>query len=205
MNIKKVREINLSLQSKTYFYLRLLILPIRDIHENLPKKGKILDLGCGNGGLSISLAQLSKGRFLIGWDLDNSRITSARRKSLLYKNTSFVEKDIMTSKIPKINGAIASDFLHHLTEKSQEALIKKIYKSLKKGGVFIIKETNQEELIRHELSKFWDRLFYPNDETNYRGNKEWIDLLEGIGFLVSSKKCILWFPGSTNLLICKKK
>lgn len=205
MTITKVAAVKFPLPSKIYFRLRLLMLPIRDIHENLPKKGKILDLGCGNGGLSLALAKLSKQRQLIGWDLDQSRIRDATKTSSRNRSISFEVKDILTSRIPRISGAVASDFLHHLPRKAQEALIKKVYLSLGKSGVLIIKETDQDDSIRHELSKFWDRLFYPNDKTSYRGSKEWIELLERIGFLVLSKSCVLWFPGSTRLFICKKK
>lgn len=205
MTITKITAVKFPLPSKIYFHLRLLMLPIRDIHENLPKKGKILDLGCGNGGLSLALVKLSKQRQLIGWDLDRSRIRDAIKTSSQNKSISFDIKNITTSRVPRISGAVASDFLHHLPRKAQEALIKKVYLSLGKSGVLIIKETDQDDSVRHELSKFWDRLFYPDDETSYRGSKEWVELLERTGFLVSSKSCVPWFPGSTRLFICKKK
>lgn len=205
MKITKIAPMNFSIPSKIYLYLRLLMLPIRDIDENLPKEGKILDLGCGNGGLSIILAKFSKRRQLIGWDLDRFRISDAKKASPESKSISFSVKNIITNRIPRISGAVASDFLHHLPEKNQETVIRKIYSGLEKNGVLIIKEADQDDFIRHKFSKFWDWVFYPNDKTSYKGNKGWTELLETIGFSVSSKSCVLWFPGSTRLFICKKK
>lgn len=194
-----------SLRLKIYTYLRLLMLPISDIHENLPKKGRILDLGCGSGGLCLTLSKFSTKRLIIGWDFDELKVNAAIKANSRSKNTSFKVKDIIASKFPRINGAIASDFLHHVSKNNQETVVKKIYLSLEKNGVLIIKETDKGDFIRHQLSKLWDKLFYPNDKTYYRSQKEWIRLLEAIGFSVLSKNCVLWFPGSTKLFICKKK
>lgn len=205
MEVKKSKHEPYFLKSKVYLYLRLLMLPIPKINRSLPKKGKILDLGCGNGGLSIILAKFSPGRFLIGWDIDSLRVRDAIKQSFGNKQVLFKVMDVITSRIPKINGAIASDFLHHLSKNEQEVVIKKIYSSLEKNGVFVIKETDQDDFIRHGFSKFWDNLFYPGDRTHYRGEKEWTDFLRYVGFSVSSKKCVFWFPGSTKLFICKKK
>lgn len=193
-----------SIRPKIYFYLRMLMLPILDIHKNLPKKGKILDLGCGNGGISLILANFSTQRRLIGWDLDETRVRDAIKRNSQNRHILFSVKNVVTSRIPKINGVIASDFLHHLLKKDQEIVIKKIYASLEKNGVLVIKEIDQDDFIRYELSKFWDRLLYPNDRTYYRGQKKWTELLEKIGFSVFSKNCVFWFPGSTKLFICKK-
>ncbi|MEX2012774.1 MAG: methionine biosynthesis protein MetW, partial [Candidatus Levyibacteriota bacterium] len=77
--IRKIQVItknfpSLSGSSKIYFFLRLLVIPFEEIDKILPKKGLILDLGCGDGPLTSYLALSSKERQVRGWDIDDKRM-----------------------------------------------------------------------------------------------------------------------------------
>lgn len=187
-----------------YSRLRLFVIPIKEIDESIPKDGNILDLGCGNGGLSLAIAKLSRDRRVIGWDFNERRIRNA--KILLKGKTklSFAFKDLTKNKLPKISGAIASDFLHHLSQSDQEIVINHVYRALKKSGIFVIKEIDKSDIIRSVLSGLWDKLLYPKDKIHYRSKREWKKFLTRVGFKVKIRSAVLWFPGSTTLFICSK-
>lgn len=182
-----------------YDYLRTLILPLREIDHHIPKEGRILDLGCGEGVISIYLAKDNK-RFITGVDKDKSRI-----KKVNIKNIEFKSGDITKISIKNFDGIIISDVLHHLSFKSQKILLKKIANGIKKGGVVVIKEIDTDELIRSKLSRIWDFLLYPKDKISFSNSRDMGKLLNDNGLRVSVIRPCRLFPGSTTLYICKKR
>jgi ubiquinone biosynthesis O-methyltransferase len=75
---------------------------------------KILDVGCGNGNISLPLASL--GFQVSGIDLDKKSVENARRRNK-FKNARFEIKDIKDlSKGEKFDFIIASEAIEHLKE-----------------------------------------------------------------------------------------
>lgn len=178
--------------------LREWMLPLKKIDELIPKKGAILELGCGEGVISQYLARESS-RNIIGIDLDESRLPK-----LTPKNLKFIHGDITKYVLPKADGVVISDVLHHIDPSNQVEVLERVYKALNKDGVLIVKEINTEDKIRSKLSRFWDFVFYPMDKIYFSSAKSLIKTLNKIGFKVSMQKDSLYFPGSTNIYICQK-
>ena len=61
-----------------YDFLRKAILPLDEIDKNLPKEGKVFDLGCGEGVISKYLAN-NKTRIVIGIDSNRERLSKQKR------------------------------------------------------------------------------------------------------------------------------
>src|SRR3990167_8534796 len=116
-----------------YHFLRKAILPLDEIDKNLPKKGKIFDLGCGEGVISKYLAK-NKKRIVIGIDSDEKRLPKQKTKNLSFKNA-----DIRSVSLKGSSGVVISDVLHHLNLKDQKSLLKKIAEELRNEGVLVIK------------------------------------------------------------------
>lgn len=178
--------------------LRNYILPLDLIDKNLPPKGKIVDLGCGEGTVALSLAN-NKARQVIGIDINKKRIPVSRKKNL-----KFIVDNLNSINLSSIQGAVLSDVLHHLNYKQQYTLISKVYHYLEKGGVLIVKEIDKEELIRSSLSRLWDFLLYPKDKIFFSKKSDFEMVLKKIGFQTRVLRPCRYFPGSTTLYICKK-
>lgn len=178
--------------------LREWMLPLKEIDEAIPKKGIILELGCGEGVISQYLTKESS-RSIIGIDLDATRLPQQPPKNL-----KFIHGDIIKYSLPKADAIVISDVLHHIDFEEQEKLLEKVYKLLNRKGVLIIKEINTEDKIRSKLSRFWDFVFYPFDKIYFSSSADLVKLLKKCGFKVSMKRASLYFPGSTNLYICEK-
>src|SRR3989344_8849490 len=108
-----------------YDLLRKVILPLEEIDKNLPKKGKIFDLGCCEGVISKHLAN-NKKRTVIGIDSNGERLPRDKTKNLSFKNA-----DIRKVSLEGSMGIVISDVLHHLNLKDQKNLLKKIAEELR--------------------------------------------------------------------------
>ena len=181
-----------------YDFLRSLILPFGEIDQAVPKFGKIIDLGCGEGAVARYLAR-AKTRNVIGVDKDKKRLQNSNQKNL-----EFILADIRNYSLKDADAIIISDVLHHLNYKDQKKLLNKIASSLKKDGIFIIKEIDTREFIRSRLSRFWDFVFYPKDKIYYQRSDNLKKYLGKLGFAVKITYPAKFFPGSTTLFTCKK-
>lgn len=174
------------------------MLPLAEIDQLMPKKGRIIDLGCGEGVAAKYLARTIT-RQLIAVDNNKKRLQKS-----LQNNLDFVLADIRSYDFKKPDAILISDVLHHLNYQDQKTLLSKIVHSLRKGGIFIVKEIDTDEFIRSRLTRLWDFLLYPQDKIYYHKAKDLKKHLESLGFKVSVRRASRLFPGSTNLFICQK-
>ena len=184
-------------QAIFYEPLRSLILPLKIIDGSLPKKGKIVDLGCGRGVVAKFLAKIPT-REVIGVDLNLKQTVSNM------DNLKFVKGDIRNFDLKNAVGVILSDVLHHLSYTDQMEILENIARDLKKGGVLIIKEIDSGEFLRSRLSRIWDFLLYPKDQISYFKSANLCQILEEFGFEMEIIRTLRFFPGSTTLFICRK-
>lgn len=106
----------------------------------LKPKSKILDLGCGDGRLSIELAK--KGFFVTAIDLNEFAIEKGIKEAKDL-NIKFINEDILNFKTEEKFSSVLIVFNHFgIFNKNQiNKLLKKIYSSLEDNGKLLI-ETN---------------------------------------------------------------
>lgn len=174
------------------------MLPLGEIDQAVPKFGKVIDLGCGEGTVARYIAR-TKTRSVTGVDNNKKRLPKSKQKNL-----KFILSDIRTYTPKDATAIIISDVLHHLNYDDQKKLLNKIANRLKKGGNLIIKEIDTREFIRSKSSRFWDFVFYPKDKIYYHRADSLKVYLEKLGFAVKITHTAKFFPGSTALFICQK-
>jgi|SRR3989344_1285268 len=182
-----------------YNFIRSWILPLKDIDNIVPKKAKVLDLGCGEGVLTSFLAK-EEGRDVVGVDLNKKRIRKSDRKNL-----KFEYGDATKYPIKDVDTVILSDSLHHINQSSHLDLLTKISKNLKKGNLLLIKDVDTSQVIRSNLTRLWDFILYPEDKIYFYNAKELKKIISNLGFNVEVRYVSKTFPGSTTLYICTKR
>ena len=141
---------NLPFLEKMHIYIRLRRLPFEAIEKYVPKKGKILDFGCGHGFFSLYLSSKSKERDILGIDLDKKKINIASN-AVHYRNVSFrYAQDTMKYLEEKLcyNSIIIINVLYLLKRENQEKILKKASKALVAGGKLLIIEPDASLKLR---------------------------------------------------------
>lgn len=174
------------------------MLPLKSIDKLLPQKGKIIDLGCGEGIIASFLAR-NQNRQITGVDINIRRLPSTSEKNL-----RFEKADIRNYNLKSADGVVLSDVLHHINYSDQEKVLKNIASNLKSGGVLIIKEIDNQEFFRSKLSRFWDFVFYQKEKIYFQTAKNLKNKLQKLGLKVFIERPCRLFPGSTTLLVCHK-
>ncbi|NMM47880.1 trifunctional MMPL family transporter/lysophospholipid acyltransferase/class I SAM-dependent methyltransferase [Marinigracilibium pacificum] len=122
-------------------------------HDLVPKKGKIVDVGCGYGLMSYALAYSSSEREVIAIDYDDDKISVAQNCPDYPQNIKFYESDVVMFDYSKSDAFIVSDVLHYLTAEKQLNLLKKLTQNLNEGGRIIIRDGDREKVDRHNGTK----------------------------------------------------
>ncbi|RHC81546.1 class I SAM-dependent methyltransferase [Parabacteroides merdae] len=103
------------------------------------KNGKILELCCGTGRLTIPLAQ--EGYNITGIDNSTSMLKKAMAKAMRMKSPiKFIKADIRTLNLPELYDIIFIPYnsIHHLyTNQDLFKVLRGVNKYLKKNGLFI--------------------------------------------------------------------
>lgn len=184
--------------------VRWLVVPFVQIESFLPKKGLVVDIGCGEGVLAVLSAIAAPKRKVIGIDLNRGKVKLGKTIAKDIDNLSFEEMDVIRQKLPQADAFILSDFLHHAPQSEHKNLLKKIVKLLTKDGILIVKEIDSKDGIRAKISRIFDFLFYPFQKVSFVNSEMLGAFLTSLGLKVSIIKVQKWFPGSTTLFICKK-
>ncbi len=139
-------------------------------HQLLPKRGQILDLGCGYGFLCYMLQFLSDQRIITGVDYDEEKIEVAKHGFLKSDRLNFYCADVTRFHLEKYDGIVISDVLHYLSHEAQEMLLQRTMDALKPGGVLVVREGNTDLKARHKgtrLTEFFSvKLLKFNKSTN---------------------------------------
>lgn len=128
--------------------------PFVDVEKLLPKRGVIIDLGCGEGIFANFVGLRSSTRRVLGVEIDKKRVLLADKG---LKNVSFKIGNIIDTMIPKADAIVLIQVLHHLhTYNEQEIILRKAVERMKKGGKLIIVEIKVSASLRYFFTWFAD-------------------------------------------------
>lgn len=183
--------------------------PFEQVEKLVPKKGLILDLGCGDGLLANYLAISGQDRKIVGVDLNEERVKHAQKG---LKNTCFIYGDALKKEKLSPDVILMSHVLHHLnSRKEQEKLVLDSVSALRKRGKLIILEINPSFSFKYLLTMVIDYTIFPmlfekkiiGSKVYYRKEKEWISLLSEMGLSVKKEK-VTGKPFSHMILVAEK-
>ncbi len=115
-------------------------------YVNLPAGGKILDVGCGSGALSIAVAKRNPKAEVIAVDRWGKEYASFSKtlceqnaKAEGVKHVYFTQGDATHLKFPdETFDAVTSNYVYHNIPGDRQAYLLETLRTLKKGGIFAI-------------------------------------------------------------------
>jgi cytidyltransferase-like protein len=170
---------------------------IAPILQRLPKRGKVLDLGCGAG---IPVSSVLSRRFNVtGVDISEVQIARARK---LVPRARFIRADMSAVRFPPacFHAVVSFYSIIHLPLKEQRPLLRRIYQWLAPGGIFvaILGAGKCRDLAKGWLGSdswmYWDH----SDPGTYQ---RW---LEDIGFVLEEMKFIPEFDSGHEFFRLRK-
>jgi len=127
------------------------------------KKGRLLEIGCGKG----ELLKLAKKHFNVeGIDISEYAARHIEESLGIRVDVSDIEK--MELKSNHYDVVAGFNFLEHL--KNPEGVVKRIYRSLKEGGIFVGSVPNNSGLIGKlftQVTNLFDRTHLSTHPPNY--------------------------------------
>ncbi len=168
---------------------------------NKKKIKKIIDLGCGDGGIINAISKKYKDKKITGVDISPRRIKTLKQKFPKY---DFYCKDVCSTKLKKssFDLIICTQVIEHI--ENDKKLLKEIYRILKKNGYLYISSVLKKPWAiykyRNRHGKF---ALDPTHEYEYKSKEEFTNLfrrkfklLKLLVFPVKRKKIITFkIPG----------
>ena len=94
---------DLNFWDKLFIKLKINNFAFEEIEKFVPKKGTIIDLGCGHGLFANYLSLTASEREILGLDLDKNRIAAAKQTEQFQRKVEFKVKDICNFTIPSVD------------------------------------------------------------------------------------------------------
>lgn len=138
-------------------FIRKLTVPFDQIERYVPKKGRILDVGCGHGFFAAQLAK-NPGRQVLGIDPSSYKIQLAKTRHGHLPHLKFKATYLKSLKSKKYDCIAIIDVLYLLPEDEKLKILAKTHQLLKKNGVFILKEVNTKPDWMFKLIKLEEAL-----------------------------------------------
>lgn len=157
--------------------------PVFKLLSELTALGRVLDLGCGRGQLSLLLLELGHATHVTGLDSDAAKIDVARAAG---PEADFRVADVARAELPPADTILLIDVLHYLPLAEQDALLLAAVAALAPGGRLLVRELDGDPSARGAVTRAFEwfgRKIRLNRgrATAYRPARAVTDLLECAG------------------------
>ena len=193
-----------------YTRIKFKICPLLAIEPLLPRAGRVLDLGCGNGLFAAILKLGSPERIISGFDLDEKKIDAARAAFKNWAGMDFCVGDLIHSEYPAVDIITIIDVLYLIPLDAQQAILRKCHAALPAGGVLAVKDMDTRPRWKYAWNMIQETLavkiigFTLGGRFYFQSRKNFTALLDRVGFdveVVPQHKGY-WYP---HILYLAKK
>jgi len=196
----------LSLWESFYLRTRWRLCPFELVESRVPRKGTVLDFGCGYGMLSNLLSLKSPDRRVLGIDLNRARVDVAKRSSKAHPEVRFQLGDVRDFQGIHFDAVVMTDVLHHIDEDNVRILLRIIRSCLSDDGTLVVLDVDRSPLRKFYTTYLIDRLLNLKRSLHYRSRGLLTRLLAKSGFWVQQVvPADRDLPLSDVIYVCRKR
>jgi 2-polyprenyl-6-hydroxyphenyl methylase/3-demethylubiquinone-9 3-methyltransferase len=166
---------------RAFIRARMRVLPLEELDRIVPKKGTIVEIGCGHGIISNYLALASNERRVVGIDIDPERIAIARGAANGRKNIEYFLGEFRNYPLAGAEMVILFGVLLLIPFPLWKGLFEAIHAALKPGGSVLLHDVKKDDSATFRLHKA----------------KEWLlhvtGITKGSGFFVMEPEALQGF------------
>jgi SAM-dependent methyltransferase len=135
--------------------------PIEAVEHEVPRSGRVLEVGCGHGLVAVHLALTATDRRVVGSDIDGHKIAMARRAAETLPEGArpdFVHREDGTIPDGPWDAIVVVDVLYLLPPEGELDLLEACIAQLAPGGTLIVKEADVRPRWKHRLATLQELL-----------------------------------------------
>jgi 2-polyprenyl-3-methyl-5-hydroxy-6-metoxy-1,4-benzoquinol methylase len=138
--------------ARLFVHGRAFLSDLAFVERFVPRKGFIVDLGCGHGLFACLLHEASEQRRILGVDLDDRKIEVARGAVRDTQWLRFEVGDIIKDQPPHCDAVTIVDVLYLLPFEDQERVLKNAAAALGEGRPLIVKAQERRTDPRYAIT-----------------------------------------------------
>lgn len=171
----------------------------------LPARGTLLDVGCGEGYLLALAAEESPALELVGLDHDPRRLEQAR-VALADRTTTLSAEDARVAVLPAADVVTCLDVLHYQPVPEQDALIARLAAALRPGGKLLVRDGASDGGWRSAITALSERMMvalgrHRGDGVYFRPRAATQAAMERCGLVVDAVDCAAGTPFANVLFV----
>lgn len=140
------------LLARAFVHARAFLSDPAFVEQYVPKKGFVVDLGCGHGLFACLLREASAQRRVLGIDLDPRKIDVARSAIRDTEWLRFEVGDVVADPPPRCDAVTIVDVLYLLPYEEQERVLRNAAAALSEGAPLILKAQERRTDPRYVLT-----------------------------------------------------
>ena len=197
--------------SRLHIRIRSRSTPLHLIQKYIPRRGRIIDLGCGHGLFTLWMALTSPQRSVCGVDISQQKLALARTASRAMSNITWRQADLCQMEIELCDILTIIDVLYLLPLDMQRDLLARCVHALPEGGYLFIHRSGARPRWKFIIA-YLQELFAVKILRITHGShiRPWNDdamrhYLESLGVRVLVKRMDAGYLHPHQLLICRKE
>jgi len=196
---------------RTYSWLRFQIFRQRflnEIGQYLPRRGRVLDVGCGFGLFSLYYAQVHPELDFTGFDMSDKRVEVARRAAerLGLSNVSYRVQDARQfAATERFDAIYMLDVVHHVPGDAVRPMLTELHRALAPGSRLVIKDVDTRPRWKRVYTHVLDWAMSPSSPVRYWSSEELCSLLDEVGFGVVQHAMVDYLPYPHMLYVCTRR
>ncbi len=146
------RYLDAPLGARIFVHGRAFLSDLAIVERYVPKKGFVVDLGCGHGLFACLLREASPTRRVLGIDLDPRKIEVARTAIRDTQWLRFEVGDIVHQAPPRCDAVTIVDVLYLLPFAQQEEVLRNAAAALAEGAPLVVKAQERRRDPRYAIT-----------------------------------------------------